>query len=159
MSKFWSTYKHVMIPMAGLSSWEPSEYEPLLPPAFHRMPGRPKKKRIITAEERENRKKPKKQRVYSREELLAPDKNDPSKLCRAAIVITCKECRAEGHNIRTCPVKKAKQMGGSTNSQGIRLGMSTQMVADVLQRHDQYVALNMGHGGTQESSTTTTTEL
>ncbi|CAN1292145.1 hypothetical protein LINPERPRIM_LOCUS21435 [Linum perenne] len=86
---YWSIYDHVMELMDGHASWTPSTYDSVQPPLTRKMPGRPKKNR-----------------VRSVEELLARDKKDTSKMSRIGRVITCTICTKEGHNTRTCALRK-----------------------------------------------------
>ncbi|CAN1812870.1 hypothetical protein LINPERHAP1_LOCUS26669 [Linum perenne] len=89
VQQYWSTYDHAMSPMNGHKSWVPSKYDPVLPPISRKMPGRPKKNR-----------------VKSDVELLARDTNDPTKMSKVGRIMTCKSCRKEGHNTRTCSLNK-----------------------------------------------------
>ncbi|CAN1166443.1 hypothetical protein LINPERPRIM_LOCUS34266 [Linum perenne] len=93
VERYWKTYDNVMILMNGHSAWVPSQYDPVLPPLRRKMPGRPKKKR-----------------KYTDEELMARDKNDSSKMSRVARIMTCKSCKKEGHNTRTCSLQKENQV-------------------------------------------------
>ncbi|CAN1777246.1 hypothetical protein LINPERHAP1_LOCUS13978 [Linum perenne] len=93
VQKYWNTYDSVMIPMDGHTSWVPSQYTPVLPPMVRKMPGRPKKKR-----------------KYTNEDLMARDKNDPTKISRVGRIMTCKSCKKEGHNKRTCAFNKNNQV-------------------------------------------------
>ncbi|CAN1247989.1 hypothetical protein LINPERPRIM_LOCUS6569, partial [Linum perenne] len=86
---YWSIYDNVMEPMAGHNSWTPSTYNPVHPPLTRKMPGRPKKNR-----------------VRSVEDLLARDKKDSSKISKVGRVMTCTFCTKEGHNTRTCALRK-----------------------------------------------------
>ncbi|CAN1268567.1 hypothetical protein LINPERPRIM_LOCUS13226, partial [Linum perenne] len=86
---YWSIYDHVMELMDGHASWTPSTYDSVQPPLTRKMPGRPKKNR-----------------VRSVEELLARDKKDTSKMSRIGRVITSTFCTKEGHNTRTCALRK-----------------------------------------------------
>ncbi|CAN1240295.1 hypothetical protein LINGRAPRIM_LOCUS2677 [Linum grandiflorum] len=82
-----------MIPMDGHTTWVPSQYDHVLPLLKRKMPGPPKKKR-----------------KYTDAELLAPDTNDSSKISRIGRIMTCKSCKQEGHNARTCALRKKKQV-------------------------------------------------
>ncbi|CAN1812871.1 hypothetical protein LINPERHAP1_LOCUS26669 [Linum perenne] len=94
-----------MSPMNGHKSWVPSKYDPVLPPISRKMPGRPKKNRVKSVEEKEDRAR-KRKRIYTDVELLARDTNDPTKMSKVGRIMTCKSCRKEGHNTRTCSLNK-----------------------------------------------------
>ncbi|CAN1731896.1 hypothetical protein LINPERHAP1_LOCUS1380 [Linum perenne] len=47
--------------------------------------------------------------------MLARDKKDSSKISKVGRVMTCTFCTKEGHNTRTCALRKA---GGSSNDRG-----------------------------------------
>ncbi|CAN1305979.1 hypothetical protein LINPERPRIM_LOCUS26681 [Linum perenne] len=111
---YWSIYDNVMEPMAGHNSWTPSTYNPVHPPLSRKMPGRPKKNRVRSVEEKEDKAR-KRKRKYTNEDLLARDKKDSSKISKVGRVMTCTFCTKEGHNTRTCALRKA---GGSSNDRG-----------------------------------------
>ncbi|CAN1777247.1 hypothetical protein LINPERHAP1_LOCUS13978 [Linum perenne] len=98
-----------MIPMDGHTSWVPSQYTPVLPPMVRKMPGRPKKNRVRGVEEKEDGVRRRK-RKYTNEDLMARDKNDPTKISRVGRIMTCKSCKKEGHNKRTCAFNKNNQV-------------------------------------------------
>ncbi|CAN1140273.1 hypothetical protein LINPERPRIM_LOCUS24738 [Linum perenne] len=93
IQKYWNTYDSVMLPIDGHTLWVQSQYAPVLPPMVRKMPGRPKKKR-----------------KYTNEDLMARDKNDPTKISRIGRIMTCKSCKQEGHNKRTCALNKKSQV-------------------------------------------------
>ncbi|CAN1182923.1 hypothetical protein LINPERPRIM_LOCUS515 [Linum perenne] len=94
VDKYWKTYDNVMMPMDGHTTWVPSKYAIVLPPLSRKMPGRPKKKR-----------------VKSVEELMTRDKKDPTRISRVGRIMTCKTCKKEGHNSRTCSLKVCESLG------------------------------------------------
>ncbi|CAN1286474.1 hypothetical protein LINPERPRIM_LOCUS19318 [Linum perenne] len=102
---YWSIYDNVMEPMAGHNSWTPSTYNPVHPPLTRKMPGRPKKNRVRSVEEKEDKAR-KRKRKYTNEDLLARDKKDSSKISKVGRVMTCTFCTKEGHNTRTCALRK-----------------------------------------------------
>ncbi|CAN1262191.1 hypothetical protein LINPERPRIM_LOCUS11182 [Linum perenne] len=115
VERYWKTYDNVMILMNGHSAWVPSQYDPVLPPLRRKMPGRPKKNRVRSVEEKEVGIR-RRRRKYTDEELMARDKNDSSKMSRVARIMTCKSCKKEGHNTRTCSLQKENQVNqGKTN--------------------------------------------
>ncbi|CAN0893143.1 hypothetical protein LINGRAHAP2_LOCUS17978 [Linum grandiflorum] len=120
IKNFSLTYSNVMEPMDGPKLWPSSNYEDVLPPAFRAMPGRPKKKRILSVEEKEDTSKKKKRRIYTSDELLAQDKNDSSKLGRVGRIMSCKTCGKEGHNKRTCAFLKEKHASTQSGQQDQR---------------------------------------
>ncbi|CAN1756845.1 hypothetical protein LINPERHAP1_LOCUS16869 [Linum perenne] len=99
-----------MDPMDGPKSWPRSDYAIVLPPAFRAMPGRPKKNRVQAVEEKEDKMRKKRRRIYERDELLTRDNRDSSKLGRVGRVMSCKSCKGEGHNRRTCPLLKEQRV-------------------------------------------------
>ncbi|CAN1185034.1 hypothetical protein LINPERHAP2_LOCUS37305 [Linum perenne] len=96
-------------------SWVPSKYDPVLPPISRKMPGRPKKNRVKSVEEKEDRARKRKQ-IYTDVELLARDTNDPTKMSKVGRIMTCKSCRKERHNTRTCSLNK--QNAAKTSNMG-----------------------------------------
>ncbi|CAN1139971.1 hypothetical protein LINPERPRIM_LOCUS23718 [Linum perenne] len=54
IQQYWNTYDHAMSPMDGHKLWVPSKYDPVLPPISRKMPGRPKKNRVKSVEEKED---------------------------------------------------------------------------------------------------------
>ncbi|XP_050233525.1 uncharacterized protein LOC126682012 [Mercurialis annua] len=73
-------YQYMMKPVRGKIFWPNSGKEPIAPPPYRKMPGRPKKSR---------RRKPEEPRV--------------GKLSKKGKVMTCRFCNEVGHNIRGCP--------------------------------------------------------
>ncbi|CAN1785424.1 hypothetical protein LINPERHAP1_LOCUS16869 [Linum perenne] len=110
VDKYNQIYDHVMDPMDGPKSWPRSDYAIVLPPAFRAMPGRPKKNRVQAVEEKEDKMRKKRRRIYERDELLTRDNRDSSKLGRVGRVMSCKSCKGEGHNRRTCPLLKEQRV-------------------------------------------------
>lgn len=78
------TYQHCLQPVEGQESWPISDMPRPLPPAFVKMPGRPKTQRTREAQE-----KPK-----------------GTKISRVGIKMTCRICHSTKHNIRKCPLNK-----------------------------------------------------
>ncbi|CAN1325008.1 hypothetical protein LINPERPRIM_LOCUS33339, partial [Linum perenne] len=105
VQQYWSTYDHAVSPMDGHKSWVPSKYDPVLPPISRKMPGRPKKNRVKSVEEKEDMAR-KRKRIYTDVELLARDTNDPTKMSKVGRIMTCKSFRKEGNNTRTCSLNK-----------------------------------------------------
>ncbi|CAN1148191.1 hypothetical protein LINPERPRIM_LOCUS37941 [Linum perenne] len=79
-----------MEPMDGPKSWPRSDYVAVLPPSFRTMPGRPNKNRVRSVEEKDDKTRKKRRRMYERDELLTRDKADLSKLGRVGRVMSCK---------------------------------------------------------------------
>ncbi|CAN1140274.1 hypothetical protein LINPERPRIM_LOCUS24738 [Linum perenne] len=98
-----------MLPIDGHTLWVQSQYAPVLPPMVRKMPGRPKKNRVRGVEEKEDVVRRRK-RKYTNEDLMARDKNDPTKISRIGRIMTCKSCKQEGHNKRTCALNKKSQV-------------------------------------------------
>ncbi|XP_076908514.1 uncharacterized protein LOC143565425 [Bidens hawaiensis] len=101
-------YDHTIDPINGVQIWTPSECPTTLkPPKHHKQIGRPKKKRKKSAEELSE---------------LAREWNMP----RSSNTVTCKNCKTQGHNIRSCTApnfssqpekKKGTAKGGKKLSQ------------------------------------------
>lgn len=84
---FMKTYHHLINPLSGEEQWSRVHKEPLLPPPTRRMPGRPKKKRIRDTTET---------RIVQGNHRL---RKNGSKT-------TCGICKEQGHNRRSCSLKK-----------------------------------------------------
>ena len=75
-----------MLPMEGMGQWPTDPRQPQ-PPAYVKMPWRP----------REERREP-------------GESKKATKVSRAGSVVTCSKCKKTGHNTRTCgPKTKAKK--------------------------------------------------
>jgi hypothetical protein len=80
-------YDHCMLPMEGMGQWPTDPRQPQ-PPAYVKMPERPRKER---------RREP-------------GESKKATKVSRAGSVVTCSKCKKTGHNSRTCGSKsKAKR--------------------------------------------------
>ena len=86
------SYQFIINPMSGQDLWTESGLAPIIPPSYHKQPGRPKKVRRREADELSN---------------------SSQKMRRLFAVITCTKCGREGHNVRTCYMKKQVQRQGS----------------------------------------------
>lgn len=84
ISDYMKTYQFCLQPVEGQESWPISEMPKPLPPAYVKMPGRPKTQRT-----REPQEKPK-----------------GTKVSRVGIKMKCSACHSTKHNIRTCTYKK-----------------------------------------------------
>ncbi|KAL4576266.1 hypothetical protein LXL04_012358 [Taraxacum kok-saghyz] len=85
-------YSFKVEPIKGRAMWPKSDCPiTLLPPPHHNTPGRPKKQRKITADEKSQRKKGKSQ-----------GESSSYSLSRNFLKITCGKCKKTGHNARTC---------------------------------------------------------
>ena len=78
--------------MSGQDLWTKSGLAPIIPPNHHKQLGRPKKVRRREADE---------------------PSNSSQKMRRLFAVMTCTKCGREGHNVRTCYIKKQVQRQGS----------------------------------------------
>ncbi|CAN1242467.1 hypothetical protein LINPERPRIM_LOCUS5351 [Linum perenne] len=94
-----------MKPMDGHTSWTPSTYDPVHQPLTRKMPGRPNNNRVRSVEENEDKARKRKCK-YTNEDLLAQDKKDSSKMGKVGRVMTCTFCTKEGHDTRTCALRK-----------------------------------------------------
>ncbi|CAI0432777.1 unnamed protein product [Linum tenue] len=98
VAKYNATYSNTMSGMDGPRQWVPVNLDPIQPPPFRAMPGRPKKKRRLSADE-----------------ILQKDKKNPHKLSRVNRIIFCSKCKQSGHNSRTCPTKNAPPVACATS--------------------------------------------
>ncbi|CAL1381384.1 unnamed protein product [Linum trigynum] len=117
VAKYSATYSNTMPGMDGPRQWVPVNLDPIQPPPFRAMPGRPKKKRRLSVDE-----------------ILQKDKKNPHKLSRVNRIIFCSKCKQSGHNSRTCPTKNAPPVACATSvgaSQG-PTGPSNGTVAQTL---------------------------
>lgn len=89
---YMKTYQHVLMPVEGAANWPISDMPRPLPPAYVKMPGRPK-----TQRRREQGEEPK-----------------GTKLSRVGIKMRCSSCGKTGHNTRKCP--KNKEAGSKKNA-------------------------------------------
>ncbi|CAL8113233.1 unnamed protein product [Prunus armeniaca] len=81
------TYEPMIMPMTSENQWMKTNLPPLMPPKYHKQPGRPKKSRNKAADE------PKKS-TYS------------YKIPRYGIPLKCGNCGEEGHNQLGCKVRR-----------------------------------------------------
>ncbi|GKV38096.1 hypothetical protein SLEP1_g46042 [Rubroshorea leprosula] len=99
-----NTYKHCIIPLDGMERWEETGMPPLDPPLERKTTGRPKKKRHPEDWEISN----------------------GSNISRKGRIMTCRVCFKQGHNSRTCPSKKPKNVEDSSSTQA-RVGGGVEM--------------------------------
>ncbi|CAL8119400.1 unnamed protein product [Prunus armeniaca] len=94
---FMRAYGPMVHPMTSEDLWPKCDRPPLMPPLYHKQPGRPRKKRMRSAGEQ-------------------PSKSNPTatKLQRYNLETKCSLCRQGGHNMRSCP--KAKEGSSSRKS-------------------------------------------
>lgn len=104
-----SMYSFTVDPIKGRSMWPKSECPTTLtPPPHYKQPGRPKKKRRQTADE--------KSVSQSQKENTQQGQCESQKLTRKFVSVTCSKCKNKGHNARTCkgqgemkvPIKQMK---------------------------------------------------
>lgn len=97
----WRTmYSFKVDPIKGRAMWPKSEVPvTLVPPPHRNLPGRPKKKRRLTADERNEGKKGKSQ---GQAESQSQSQTQTQKLPRKYLSVTCRKCKQKGHNSRTC---------------------------------------------------------
>ncbi|CAL2269923.1 unnamed protein product [Prunus armeniaca] len=102
-------------PMASQDLWAKTNLSPLLPPKFHKQPGRPKKTRISLAGE------------------PSPSFNPKAKhLTRYNLEIKCSICKQPGHNKRKCP--RVNEVGSSSQVRSQRQKKTTHQVKTSTQR-------------------------
>ncbi|XP_048141419.1 uncharacterized protein LOC115737020 [Rhodamnia argentea] len=87
-------YQFPLPTLSGKKMWPLSIEEPILPPPFGKLPGRPKKQRNKQGENIEKRTRKGKAMVH-------PNTN-PNKLTKVGVIISCSNCHDSGHNKRTC---------------------------------------------------------
>ncbi|XP_021834856.1 uncharacterized protein LOC110774604, partial [Prunus avium] len=92
---FMKAYKPMVHPMPSQDLWPKTNFPPLLPPKFHKQPGRPKKSRISLAGEPSSSSNPK-----------------AKHLPRYNLEIKCSICKQAGHNKRKCP--RVNEAGSSS---------------------------------------------
>ncbi|BFG20051.1 hypothetical protein CerSpe_063250 [Prunus speciosa] len=92
---FMKAYKRMVHPMPSQDLWPKTNFPPLLPPKFHKQPGRPKKSRISLAGEPSSSSNPK-----------------AKHLPRYNLEIKCSICKQPEHNKRKCP--RVNEAGSSS---------------------------------------------
>lgn len=88
-------YQFPLPTLNGKKMWPLSTEEPILPPPFRKLPGRPKKQRNKQGENVEKR-------TRKGKAMVNPNTNS-NKLAKVGIIISCSNCQDLGHNKRTCP--------------------------------------------------------
>ncbi|XP_056175387.1 uncharacterized protein LOC115675634 isoform X3 [Syzygium oleosum] len=94
-------YQFALPTLNGRKMWPKTSEEPLLPPPFRKLPGRPKKDRKRPNGETkkdEKSKRIRKPRVTN---------TDPTKISKSGITMKCSNCHGIGHNKTTCPQPSA----------------------------------------------------
>ncbi|KAL3725982.1 hypothetical protein ACJRO7_030946 [Eucalyptus globulus] len=94
-------YQFALPTLNGKKMWPATSEEPLLPPPFRKLPGRPKKDRKRSNGEKkkdEKSKRVRKPRVTN---------TDPTKISKSGITMKCSNCHGTGHNKATCPQPSA----------------------------------------------------
>ncbi|CAL8151218.1 unnamed protein product [Prunus armeniaca] len=91
---FMRAYSPMVHPMTSEDLWPKCHKPPLMPPLYHKQPGRPRKKRIRSAGEQPSK-----------------SNHTTTKFQRYNLETKCSLCRQGGHNRRSCP--KAKESNNS----------------------------------------------
>ena len=91
-------YTPIVQPMPGPNMCKKTNFRPPIPPQPRSLPGRPKKLR---------RKEPKK---------ISEPNSTTKKLKKNYVVMTCRLCKAEGHNANGCPTAPARPAASSQNA-------------------------------------------
>ena len=91
-------YTPIVQPMPGPTMWKKTNFRPPIPPQPRPLPGRPKKLR---------RKEPKK---------ISEPNSTTKKLKKNYVVMTCRLCKAEGHNANGCLTAPARLAVFSQNA-------------------------------------------
>ncbi|KAI4376243.1 hypothetical protein MLD38_014028 [Melastoma candidum] len=90
MDTYRQAYMHVLHPLEGSKFWPHEESDPIRPPPYKKLPGRPRKQK----------------RKKSKEE---DPKTSSVQLSRKGIGMTCKLCGNMGHSRRTCKRQPSSQ--------------------------------------------------
>ncbi|KAL6654545.1 hypothetical protein ACP70R_008010 [Stipagrostis hirtigluma subsp. patula] len=77
-------YDHCMMPMEGMQQWAPTDHPKPGPPAYVKMPGRPRKER---------RREP-------------GETKKGTKLSKVGTITKCSRCKGTNHNVRTCKMNR-----------------------------------------------------
>ncbi|XP_052621738.1 uncharacterized protein LOC128127317 [Lactuca sativa] len=95
-----AAYVYKVEPIKGRAMWPISEYPiKIIPPLHKNQPGRPKKKRRQSAEEKSQKKG---DNVASGSGSQSHIASGSGKLTRKFVHVTCSKCKIKGHNARTC---------------------------------------------------------
>lgn len=96
----WRTmYAFKVDPIKGRAMWPKSQVPTILvPPPHNKTPGRPKKKRRQSADEKSQSQRCKE----SQTESQSQGESQTDKLSRKYLSVTCSKCKNKGHNARTC---------------------------------------------------------
>ncbi|XP_052626793.1 uncharacterized protein LOC128133411 [Lactuca sativa] len=113
-------YDFKVEPIKGRAMWPKSDCPTrIIPPPYHKMPGRPKKKRRQSMEERMSQKEKSSQieSVITSQSQTQGSK-EVEKLSRKFGSVTCGKCKQKGHNKRTCKGQGAGQQEGGGANEG-----------------------------------------
>ena len=108
-------YQFALPTLNGRKMCPETSEEPLLPPPFRKLPGRPKKdKKRPNGEKKkdEKSKRIRKPRVTN---------TNPTKISKSGFTMKCSNCHGIGHNKTTCPQPLAPR--GQTNGKEIQTQM------------------------------------
>ena len=130
--EYLKTYQHVLQPVEGPANWPISDMPRPHPPAFVKMPGRPK-----TQRRREEGEQPK-----------------GTKLTRVGIKMSCRLCKKTDHNARRCP--KNPEAGNKVNAHIKRA--KTRKRKDTESASTSAVANDQAGNRSTRAKRTTTTE-
>ncbi|PQP97007.1 uncharacterized protein Pyn_12464 [Prunus yedoensis var. nudiflora] len=101
---FMKAYKPMVHPMPSQDLWPKTNVPPLLPPKFHKQPGRPKKSRISSADEPSSSSNPKAKRL-------------PSDVCLPGTITKAKEDSTSRQEIKSKSYKTIKAETATQPSQ------------------------------------------
>lgn len=100
------TYAHKVEPIKGRAMWPISTCPiKITPPPHHNQPGRPKKKRRQSMEERIEKQSQSQSQGGGNGSQAKGDghgHDGTGKLTRKFVRVTCSKCKSKGHNARTC---------------------------------------------------------
>nr|XP_025880283.1 uncharacterized protein LOC112938371 [Oryza sativa Japonica Group] len=126
ISEYMNTYQHCLQPVEGQDKWPVSDMTKPHPPAYVKMPGRPKTQRT-----REPTEKPK-----------------GAKVSKVGIKMRCKLCHQTSHNSRTCARNKED---GSKRNGYIRRDATRKRKQSEATTSAAATSFTMGDVGTQQS--------
>jgi len=96
-----SMYSFVVEPIKGRAMWPKSDCPTInTPPPHQNLPGRPKKKRRQTIDERRDSQR--KSQRGDQGKGPSHKQGETFKLTRKYVPVTCRKCKNKGHNSRTC---------------------------------------------------------
>ncbi|KAF7827346.1 uncharacterized protein G2W53_018510 [Senna tora] len=106
-------YAHIIYPTNGPTLWPSTQFPDVLPPNYHRGPGRPKKRRRKATYEKEDQAKKKK--VAATKDGKRKKKKVAATVSRSGLNQKCTKCGIIGHNKRKCTGEPSTSMPSSSS--------------------------------------------